>query len=79
MQFWPRITPEYTRNLLISSICFKDLVDLKILQSDWPRAFRPISQEPDFSEVWALCSNIANNINFHFRPNLGNINDQIFQ
>ena len=55
--------------------CSKDIVDLKILQSDWPRAFWPISQETDSSQIWDLCKNKANNINFHYRPNLEKIND----
>ena len=37
-------------------------VDLKILQTDWLRAVWPMSQEQDFSQVWGLCSNTANNI-----------------
>ena len=45
------------------------MLGLKILQSDWPRAFSPMSQEPDFSQIWNLSKNIANNINFHYRPN----------
>ena len=28
--------------------CCRDIVDLKILLSDWLRAFGTISQEPDF-------------------------------
>ena len=32
-----------------SSLCSGDLVNLKILQSEWPRAFWLISQEQDFS------------------------------
>ena len=39
------------------------------MQSDWPRAFWPISQEPDFPQVWDLCKNTAVNINFLYRPN----------
>ena len=35
-----------------SSLCSSDVVDLKILQSDWPRAFWYISQELDFSQIW---------------------------
>ena len=31
-----------------SSFSSRDTVDLKILQSDWLKAFWPISQEPDF-------------------------------
>ena len=70
---------QYTKNLTASSICSRDFVDLKIPQSDCPGAFWPMSKEPDFSQIWALCSNTANNINFFFRPNSEKINDQIFQ
>ena len=52
--------------------------DLKILQSDWLRAFWPISQEKDFSQTLDLCRNIANNTNFHYRANSRKIKDQIF-
>ena len=38
---------------------------LKILQSDWLRTFWAISQEQNFSQIWALCRNAANNIHFH--------------
>ena len=55
------------------------MVDLKILQSHWSRAFWPISQEQDFSQTWDMCKNIADNINFHYKPNSGKINDLIFQ
>ena len=61
-----------------SSFCSRDLPDLKILQSDWPRAFWPISQEPDFSKTWDLLQNTANNVNFRYRPNSEKINDYIF-
>ena len=47
-----------------SSFYSRDTVDLKILQLDWPRAFWPISQEADFSQVWDLCKNTVVNINF---------------
>ena len=57
------------KNCNISSFCSKDTVDLKILQSDWQRALRPISQEPHFSQIWDMYRNIANNINFLYRPN----------
>ena len=53
--------------------------DLKILQSDWLRAFRSIPQEPDFSNIRDLYMNIANNINFHYEPNAEKITEQIFQ
>ena len=29
----------------------KPVIDLKILHPDWPRAFLPISLEPDFSKI----------------------------
>ena len=34
------------------------MVNLKILQSDWPRAFWPIFQKLDFSQIWDLLGNI---------------------
>ena len=49
------------------------------MQSDWLRTFWPISQEPEFSQIWDLCRNTANNINFHYRTNSVKINDKIFQ
>ena len=59
-----------------SSFCSRDIVDLKILQSDWPRAFWSISQEIDF-QVWDLRKYTVNNIKFRYRPNSGK-NDYIF-
>ena len=41
--------------------------------------FWPISQEPEFSQIWDLCWNTANNINVHYRTNSIEINDKIFQ
>ena len=38
------------KNVAISLICSKEIVDLKILQSAWLRAFWPMSQEQDFSQ-----------------------------
>ena len=32
-----------------------------------------------FSQIWDLCGNTANNINFHNRTNAIKINDQSFQ
>ena len=47
--------------------CSGKMVDLKILQSDWLRAFWPLSQEQDFPQIYHFCSNnTANNINFHY-------------
>ena len=36
----------------------------KILQVDWLRTFWPIYQEQEFSQLWDLCRNTANNIIF---------------
>ena len=36
---------QHAKNPAISQICSGDMVDRKILQSDWLRTFSPISQE----------------------------------
>ena len=51
------------------------IVNLKILQSDWLRAFWPLSQEPEFSQVWDFCKNTTNIVKFLYRPNPEKIND----
>ena len=38
-----------------------------------------ISQEPEFSQIWNLCRNTANKINFNYRTNSVKINDKSFQ
>ena len=43
---------QHAKNPAFPSLCSRDMDDLKILQSDWPRAFWPISQEPDFYQAW---------------------------
>ena len=35
---------EHAKNQPVSSYCSREIVDLKILQYDWPRAFWSISQ-----------------------------------
>ena len=70
---------QYAKNQVFSSFCSRDIVNLKILQSDWSRAFWPISQEPEFSQVWNLCKNTANIIKFPYKPSSEKINDSIFQ
>ena len=55
------------------------MVDLKILQSEWLRAFLPKSQEQDLFQIEGLCGNTANSIKFHYRTNSGKINDQFFK
>ena len=42
---------QHAKNEAVSSICSGEIVDLKILQSDWLRAFWPISHEQDFSQI----------------------------
>ena len=59
---------QHAKNQALSPLFSRDLVDFKILQSDWPRAFWSISQEPDYPQIWDLCKNTANNVNFHYRP-----------
>ena len=62
--------------MALSSFCFRDMIDLKILQSYWARAFWPMSQKPDFPQVWDLCKNTVNNIRFLYGPNSEKINDK---
>ena len=70
---------EYAKNKVVSWICSGETVNLKILKSDWLKAFWPISQEEqDFSQTQDLYRNTGNNINFHYRTNSLKINDQIF-
>ena len=66
---------QHAKNQAFSSLCSRDRVDLNILQSDWSRAFWPITQETHFSQVRDLCKNIANNTNFLYGPNSEKIND----
>ena len=46
---------------------------------DWLITFWSISQKPEFSPIWDLSRNTANNINFHYRTNSVKIDDKIFQ
>ena len=75
--FWPH-PPQYfsinfefplisvnMQKIRLSSFYSRDIIELKIQQSDWPRACWTISQESDFSQICNLCMNISNNINFH--------------
>ena len=54
-------------------------LELNILRSDWMKACQPISQKPDFSQIWDVYMNIANNINFHYKLNSDKINGKAFQ
>ena len=70
---------QHSKNEDISSICSGDIVDLKILQSDWLRAVWQISQEPDFSHIYEFCNNFAifKHYKFLYRINSEKINHQI--
>ena len=70
---------QHAKNRTFSSFCSRDTVNLKILQSDWLIAFWPISQEPNFSQVWDLCKNTAINISLLYKPNPEKNKDKIFQ
>ena len=64
-------------NEAVSSTYSGEMLDLKILQSEWLRGFWSISQEQNFSQIEDLYRNTAN-MNFHHRTNSGEIEDQIF-
>ena len=53
---------QHAKNKAFSSFCSIDIVDLRILQSDW---LEPIFQEPDFSQTCDFPKYTAININFH--------------
>ena len=55
-----------------------EMLDLKIPKSELLRAFCPIPQEQHFSQTDDFYRNTANNINFHYRTNSGEINNQMF-
>ena len=40
-----------------------------MLQLDWPRAFRHITQEPKCSQMWYFRGHLASNVNFNNEPN----------
>ena len=60
---------QHMKNQPISSICSAYTTDIKTLQSDMLKAFWSTSQQPDFSQIWDMCSNIAISVNFHYRTN----------
>ena len=66
------------KNQAMPLFCSRDIFDLKILQFDWPGAFRSLPQEPDFSQIWDLCRNIVNNTNFHYRLIQENLFKNVF-
>ena len=52
------------KNQPLSSFYSRNIFDLKILQSDWLRAFWAIYQELEFSQIWDLSKHRVININF---------------
>ena len=75
-QFLTSMNPhQHAKNQAFTSFCSSDIAHLKILQSDWLRAFWPILLEPDFSQICDLCNNTADNIKFRYRPNSDKINN----
>ena len=52
----------------VSSICFGEVINLKMLQSDWLRAFWSNLQKK-ISQIWDLFWNTKNNIKIHYRTN----------
>ena len=70
---------QHAQNQAISLIGSGDMVDYKILQSDWLRTFWPISQEQKFSQIWDMSRNTASNISFNYRINSVKIDYQMFQ
>ena len=60
---------QHAKNQVISFISSGDMIDYKILQSDWLRTFWSIFQEQKFTQKWDLCKNAARNTNFHYRSN----------
>ena len=69
---------QHAKNHAITLFHSRNIVALKILQSDWATAFRPISQKPDLSQIWDLYRNVAKNIDFHYRPNLAKLIAKFF-
>ena len=62
----------------ILSFPSRDIANLKILQSEWLRAFWIIPQEPDSFQICHFYRNIENNINFYYRPNAEKLMNNIF-
>ena len=42
---------QHAKNQTFSSFCPRDIVALNILQSDWPKTFCPVPQEPEVSQI----------------------------
>ena len=67
---------QHAKKYAFSLFFSRDIVDLDIVDIvDWLRAFWPISEESDFSQIWDLCKKTENNINFCYRSDSKKIND----
>ena len=63
---------QHAKNHAFSPTCSGDMVDKKILQSNWLRRFWPISQEQKSFQIWHLRWDTAKNISLllnKFRKN----------
>ena len=67
------------KQAFVIPLCLKYIIHSKILQSDQLKAFQSRSQGPHFFQICDLYRKKAQNVNFHYRPNTENVNDQIFQ
>ena len=56
---------QQAKNQDISWIRSGDIVDIKMVQSDWLRAFWLISRKLDLSQTWDFQRNTASSITFH--------------
>ena len=64
---------QHGKNEAVSSVCSGEMVDSKILPSEWLQAFWSISQEQDLSQIEDLCRNKEKIKNFYYRTNSGNV------
>ena len=59
---------QHAKNEAVSQIGSEQIIDLKILQTDWLRAFWPIPQEQDFFPNIGFVQQIKNDIFLHTFP-----------
>ena len=72
---FPEFVSTFKKSKEIVDLGFQEISYLKAWQSDWPRTFWRKSGEQDFSQIWDLCKDTSNNINFHYKPNSEKNND----
>ena len=56
----------HAKNLRDYLIPCRGIDDQRILQSDWLRAFKAITEEPDFSQTCCFCRIIISTVMHHF-------------